>query len=85
MLTKLQAQELAARIQRETTDVATTIQQDDFFTSLEESYHVDVHKKNVVRLCIRSESQWDDRKHLLDKWGSHESDLVEKHDDLANS
>jgi hypothetical protein len=82
MLTKSQAQALAARIQRETTDVATTIGQDEYL-ALEESYHVDVHKQNVMRLCIRSESQWDDRKHLLGKWGTHEGDLAENHDDQA--
>jgi hypothetical protein len=61
-MTLAEAQELAASIKREAPDAATTIERDE---PRGNSYHVEVHKPNVIQFAVRSISQWNERKHLL--------------------
>ena len=71
-MTLEQAQALATRIQRETHGVSTVVQADITPAALySSSFHITVKKPGVLQMCIYSPAQWDDRKHLINKWSSH--------------
>ena len=78
-MTLEQAQALAARIQRETRGVSTVVQADitpaDLYSG---SFHITVKKPGVLQMCIYSPAQWDDRKHLINKWASHSEEEKER-------
>lgn len=64
------AQALAIQIEREAPGTTATVKPDELYSS---SYFLEVHKQNVVRMCIRSISQWNERKHLLQKYDRGEN------------
>lgn len=68
-----QAQALAASIKREVPEAATTVQAD--VTSegkYSNSFHVEVHVPNVIQMAIKSPEQWNERKHLVQKYDRKE-------------
>ncbi len=71
-MTLKQAQELAARMQREMVGIATTVQSDVLPDGdYSGTFHITVTKPRVIQMCIYTAAQWDDRKHLIAKWESH--------------
>lgn len=71
-MTLTEAQALAALIKREAAPgAATTIQLDE---PRGDTYHVAVHKPNVIKFAVRSISQWNERKHLLQKYDRGEEE-----------
>lgn len=59
-----QAGALAEQIEREAAGTTATVQSDGMNTF---TYHIDVHKPDVIQFCIRSVEQWNARKCLLSK------------------
>lgn len=57
-----EAQALAARIEREAPGTTATVEPDEMYSK---SCRIDVHKPNVIKMTIRSASQWNERKNLL--------------------
>lgn len=80
-MNKGQAQELAARIMHEAPGTTAVALPEEAVLWCEDFY-INVNKTNVITMAIRSDIQWQERKHLLNKWGSHESgaDQETQHD-----
>ena len=60
-----EARELAAQIEREAPGTTATVEPEDSHLI---AYRIDVHKPNVIKMTIRSVSQWNERKVLLQKY-----------------
>jgi hypothetical protein len=64
-MNKEEARVLAERIRNEFPNATATAIPDEDVPGGWESYHIDVCKQDVPRLCIRSVGQWEERRHLL--------------------
>jgi hypothetical protein len=63
-----EARELAAQIKKEVLlGTTVTVEPDELIPWCAE-YHIEVHKPDVIKMMIRSASQWNERKHLLQKY-----------------
>ena len=66
-----EARELAAQIEREAPGTTVTIEPDEIVPWCAE-YHLALCKPDVIRFVVRSVEQWNERKHLISKWQSHQ-------------
>ena len=61
----MKAQALVERILKEVPGITATVEHDTCLSWDRTSYYIDVHKRDVLRLCIRSVEQWEQRRQLF--------------------
>jgi hypothetical protein len=69
-MNKTQANILAEQITGEIENTTATVVSDEcLLADADDAYHIDIYQQQIIRLCIRSEQQWEEGKHLLSKDG----------------